>query len=136
MQEPLCKKCRGILEHRPVESNIWICTQCGCQHIYSEPPMTEEQRRVEELRSRMNAYAGRLKDDLAGFTASLEAIRVEAATYKLSTECIAQILQTAHQSDELLWVSRKGAEEVIEELRGSVTPVGGGHFEVLEDLIN
>lgn len=135
MIEPRCKKCRGWLDHR--NDDFWICKKCGCTHLYIEPEPTDAEIELRNLSDRITNTVNAATSALQDFENVMRMLESKTQMIAGGPEgkYIEGILSTYRHGFESFSDSAQGAKTVISMLRDRITPLGGGYFEPVSDML-
>ena len=130
MQEPLCIKCGGWLEHE-VENDYWICGECGCHHVYVESLPSNELLELDSLSNMMKDSAGQVGNILQQFISIMARIDYQNQKYDSLSEVRHEISNTKLEFQneyKLFWDTFHKADSLMEYLKRCHTPIGGRPF--------
>ena len=137
MRPPICQKCGDSLEYRE-DSSAWICRRCGSKHVYERPSPTVEALSLQRMGGKIKACEDQTLD--ASLQIELILSQLNTLCMKSSrlsenerkTEKIEELAEAFQSGFKLLQDSFDSSNRLIEELQVYCTPIGGGHFKLIE----
>lgn len=138
MENPVCKKCGGALEHS-IE-NTWICVKCGETHICLESKPNGEAAKLKDISAEVQIRTEQAKDRLQYLIAIIEEFRWRIQKFNLNgydaysdipyilENHVQNIYKLLHESDEIA--------EFLVKTTDDMTRSYDSHFELLADILS